>query len=390
MNDNILFIFNIFPGVGGLESVSNNIIDYISKDFTIYTLSMCMMPNIPASPNIAETFCCQSDNEEENIRFFNKIVEEKKITHIINQGIYPHITNIIFNPNRKKELKIISVLHGMPKYEKSQYWQLPHILKASKWKQIERKTLSYFGLNNRYKRYINSFSDSYRKACIKGNKVIVLCNEYITPFAEKYHLTKYKDKIIAIENPLSVSFSEQKPIEWSQKENQVIFVGRLSKEKQVNIILDVWKRIEKETNWNLTIVGDGTIRKELEQMVVDKQIQRITFTGQVDHPEKYYKSAKIILLTSSFEGFPMCLIEALRFGVVPLTFEISEGVRSIVSCSGGMTVTDNNLQEMSSKLIELINNENLFSLSEMARIKSNQYTLNRIGEQWSNLLKDKI
>jgi glycosyltransferase involved in cell wall biosynthesis len=55
-----------------------------------------------------------------------------------------------------------------------------------------------------------------------------------------------------------------------------------------------------------------------------------------------------------------------------------------------MTVTDNNLQEMSSKLIELINNENLFSLSEMARIKSNQYTLNRIGEQWSNLLKDKI
>lgn len=54
MNDNILFIFNIFPGVGGLESVSNNIIDYISKDFTIYTLSMCMMPNIPASPNIAK------------------------------------------------------------------------------------------------------------------------------------------------------------------------------------------------------------------------------------------------------------------------------------------------------------------------------------------------
>ena len=159
---------------------------------------MCIMPNIPASPNIAETFCCQSDNEEENIRFFNKIVEEKKITHIINQGTYPHITNIIFNPNRKKEVKIISVLHGMPKYEKSQYWQLPHILKASKWKQIERKTLSYFGLNNRYKRYINSFSDSYRKACIKGNKVIVLCNEYITPFAEKYHLTKYKDKIMLL------------------------------------------------------------------------------------------------------------------------------------------------------------------------------------------------
>ena len=38
MSNNILFIFNIFPGVGGLETVSNNIIDYIGKDFTIYTL----------------------------------------------------------------------------------------------------------------------------------------------------------------------------------------------------------------------------------------------------------------------------------------------------------------------------------------------------------------
>lgn len=89
MNDNILFIFNIFPGVGGLESVSNNIIDYISKDFTIYTLSMCMMPNIPASPNIAKTFCCQSDNEEENIRFFNKIVEEKKLLILSTRAYIP-------------------------------------------------------------------------------------------------------------------------------------------------------------------------------------------------------------------------------------------------------------------------------------------------------------
>lgn len=387
MNNNILFIFNSFPGIGGLETVSNNIIDYISKDFTIYTLSFSTTYNVPVSPHITEMFYFKADNEKENIQLLNRIIEEKNITHLINQGIYPHITNIIFNPNRNKNVKVISVLHGMPKYEESQYWQLPHIRKASKQKQIKRKLLSYIGLNNRYKRYISSFSNSYRRACIEGDKVIVLCSEYITPFVEKYHLKRYRDKVIAIENPLSAFFSKQRNIEWSEKRNQIIFVGRLSEEKQVNIILDVWKKIENTTDWNLIIVGDGCMREELEQIVINQKIQRVTFTGQVEHPEEYYKFAKIILLTSSFEGFPMCLIEALRFGVIPLTFEISAGVRSIISNSGGIAIKDNDIHRMSIKLIELIKNIQLYSLSKKARAKSNQYTLDRIGEQWINLLK---
>lgn len=105
MSNNILFIFNIFPGVGGLETVSNNIIDYIGKDFTIYTLSFNAVNNAPTSPAITEIFQFKTDNEEENIQTFNQIIEERNITHIINQGIYPHITNIIFNPDRKKDVK---------------------------------------------------------------------------------------------------------------------------------------------------------------------------------------------------------------------------------------------------------------------------------------------
>lgn len=387
MSTNILFIFNIFPGVGGLETVSNNIIDYIGKDFTIYTLSFNVISNAPTSPAIAEIFQFKTDNEKENIQIFNQIIEEKKITHIINQGIYPHITNIIFNPDRKKDVKIISVLHGMPKYENSQYWQLPHILKANKLKQIKRRFLFHIGLNYKYKRYIKSFSDSYRKACIDGDQIIVLCNEYIKPFINGYHLKKYQKKVIAIENPLSSLFSEQKSIEWIQKKNQVIFVGRLSEEKQIHIILDIWEKIGKITNWDLVIIGDGCIRQKLEQTVRDKQIQRVSFTGQINHPEEYYKSAKIILLTSSFEGFPMCLIEALRFGVIPLTFDISAGVRSIVSNSGGIIIENRNSNEMFLKLQELMNNKYLHLLSEKARLKSNRYTLNRIGEQWINLLR---
>lgn len=388
MGKSILFIFNIFPGIGGLEAVSNNIIDYIGKDFPIYTLSFSITEDAPVSSCIAGIFQFQSDDLSQNAEQFNKIVEEKKITHIINQGIYPHTTNIIFNSNRKKEVKIISALHGMPQYERIQYWQLPHIANASEWKKKKRKFLSYIKLNKQYNRYIKSYLNSYRDACIKGDKVVVLCQEYISPFVNGYHLQKYKDKVIAIENPLSVFFSEQEKTEWLKKKNQILFIGRLSEEKRVDIILDVWKRIPNDANWELVIIGDGNMREELQQMVANQQIRKVTFTGQVNHPEEYYESAKIILLTSRFEGFPMCLIEALRFGVTPLVFNISEGVRSILSGSGGSIIENNNSATMSLKLAELMNNEHLLhSLSEKARAKSELYTLEEIGTQWHKLIE---
>ena len=64
MSNNILFIFNIFPGVGGLETVSNNIIDYIGKDFTIYTLSFNAVNNAPTSPAITEIFQLKTDKKK--------------------------------------------------------------------------------------------------------------------------------------------------------------------------------------------------------------------------------------------------------------------------------------------------------------------------------------
>lgn len=390
MNRNLLFIFNSFPGIGGLESVANNIIDYLGKDYSIYALSLYSQTNTPISPNIIEVFQFSSiTNQRENVLLLDDIIERKKINYIINQGIYPEITAIIFNSTFKNKVKIISVLHGMPKYEEKQYWQLPNVASTSKGKLLKRKILSSLGLYKKSQNYINQFASSYRKACQEGDKVILLCSEYITPFLSKYRLEKYREKIISISNPISFEFSLQEKVDWNIKKNQVIFVGRLSKEKRVDIILNIWAKIEKQTNWELIIVGDGDTRSELEEIVQEKQIQKVTFAGQVSNPQLYYKEAKIILLTSSFEGLPMCLLEAQRFGVVPLSFDISEGVHSIIANGGGFLIKQEDKKAMLKKLIELMNDESTLQLfSKKVRIKSNEYTLSEIGKQWIELLNE--
>lgn len=49
----------------------------------------------------------------------------------------------------------------------------------------------------------------------------------------------------------------------------------------------------------------------------DWALQRIEFVGQTDSAP-YYSSARILLLTSNYEGTPMVITEAMAAGVVPI------------------------------------------------------------------------
>ncbi|RGN76255.1 glycosyltransferase [Segatella copri] len=55
----------------------------------------------------------------------------------------------------------------------------------------------------------------------------------------------------------------------------------------------------------------------------------LTFEG-FQSPIEYYKRASIICMTSSFEGFPMVLVEAMQFGCVPIAFDSFEAIRDVI------------------------------------------------------------
>ena len=120
---NILFVFYSFPGIGGVESVSNSLIDYLGQHYTIYTIAFHGDDTAPKSSKITESyrFRFHEQDKENNIRFFNRLTGTLNIDLVINQGMYPELTDIILNNQRKRDMKIISVLHGMPGYEKRQF-----------------------------------------------------------------------------------------------------------------------------------------------------------------------------------------------------------------------------------------------------------------------------
>lgn len=385
MHKNILFIFDSYPNCGGIESVSNNIIGYLEHKHSIYTLSLETKEDVYAHKAIKRMYKFeQLSRTKQSVELLNEIIDRHKIDCIINQGTFPHISKVLFDDNRIRGPKVFSFLHGMPKYEQQECRRKMN--QASYTKKIKHKIFSSLGIYRKYKRYVDRFADAYKKVFSQGDKIVLLCKEYIEPFISAYDLKGDVEKVIAIENPLSSLFSAHENPEWSSKKNQVLFVGRLSAEKRVDIVLDLWSRVQSETDWELVIVGDGEKMEMLREMVRLRGIERVKFTGQLESPIEQYAESKIILLTSLYEGFPMCLSEAKRFGVVPIAFQTSDGVKSVVA-DGGVLVPQDDVDCMAEQLTKLINDDvELSRLSLIARQNSEKYIIDNIGRQWDALI----
>ncbi|MBF0454242.1 MAG: glycosyltransferase family 4 protein [Magnetococcales bacterium] len=108
------------------------------------------------------------------------------------------------------------------------------------------------------------------------------------------------------------------PVPWSLRTGHVVFVGRLSQEKGVHLLLRSWEIWGKSAP-ELVLIGDGPDRTALENQVKKVGLtDKITFLGQLPHAEaqKRVGQARLLILPSlCYEGFPMVLCEAFALGV---------------------------------------------------------------------------
>ena len=80
----------------------------------------------------------------------------------------------------------------------------------------------------------------------------------------------------------------------------------------------------------LLLVGDGSRRRALEQVVLDKGLSNhVFFLGYRDDIEKIYPLADMTLLTSISESFPLVLLEGARAGLPALTSDVG-GVKELI------------------------------------------------------------
>lgn len=190
-----------------------------------------------------------------------------------------------------------------------------------------------------------------------------------------------------IYNPITISHHEH--VGFENKSNIVLFVGRLDNgTKKVMRTLQVWESFwQSNLNWQFCIVGDGPDKKELENYVTDNKISHVEFAGFVN-PENYYKKAKILLLTSSYEGFPLVLGEAMANGVVPVVLESFVSAKDIIhNEEDGIVVgMPFNVNRFTSALSTIMMDESKLELySKNAQERAMEFQLPYVLDEWESL-----
>ncbi len=150
-----------------------------------------------------------------------------------------------------------------------------------------------------------------------------------------------------------------------KKEFDLIYVGRLEKEKAVeDLIFIVENLLKKYPNIRLVIIGNGYEENNLKNLVNRLGLNKnIIFTGFISNVSEYLQKSKIFVIPSKNEGIPNVVLEAYECGL-PVVSNNFLGVEEVVLNNiTGFVVKDR--KQMNKKVLELIKNKKL--IKDMGR-----------------------
>lgn len=106
-------------------------------------------------------------------------------------------------------------------------------------------------------------------------------------------------------------FAAGQALPASNKVKQVIAVGRLAPQKQLDLLVQAFALIAPDEA-NLTLVGDGECRPELEALIRKLGLaDRVTMVGFIADVTPFLQRADLMVLPSRYEGLPAVVLEAL-------------------------------------------------------------------------------
>jgi glycosyltransferase involved in cell wall biosynthesis len=117
-------------------------------------------------------------------------------------------------------------------------------------------------------------------------------------------------------------------------ERQVVYCGRLSREKGVDLLIEAIKRIDA----NLVVVGGGPLERELRELA--RGNPRVSFTGPLPRGEalKLVKGSDVFVLPSRHEGLSTALLEAMAMGVPVVATRVGGNLELVEHGETGLLV----------------------------------------------------
>ena len=377
------------PMAGGVQRVTLNLgQNFTSLGWNVIFISLAIDGHNPPEGTLLYH---PTEDVNNNYILLKSFLDPILIDHnpdvVINQTGLPSETDRVLMELRKAGLffKIISCFHCNPSIFLDNHRNfVRHLLRNRKYILLVIDHKLGWKLLLMFHRAKNK--PLFRKAVSNCDRYLLLSPTFISEL--RWYIPELDEtKIVIIPNGFNIPDIAGLP----PKKKKLLFVGRLEQtQKNIFLLPEIWKKVQHRLfEWELHIVGDGPDRAELESIIERFSLERVQLHGQIN-PTEHYREAKIFLMLSFYEGFPLTLIEAQMYGVVPIVFRSFSAVDWILNDRVDALLEPSfDVDRYADELVSLAMHEDrLHSMSLAAISNAQRFSEEVVNNNWCKVLSD--
>mgnify|MGYP000057898725 FL=1 len=151
-------------------------------------------------------------------------------------------------------------------------------------------------------------------------------------------------------------------LNWDENKINLLFVGRLDRQKGLDLFLDVYDKMKLE-NMHLYVIGTSVLDDNLP-----KSTKHVTYLGWVDNKniDAYYQACDVVIMPSRWEGFGLVAVEAMR-NLKPVIASNVGALPELIKNNINGYIFDIKDDKILKKILLSINKNDLQNLGKQAR-----------------------
>ncbi len=179
----------------------------------------------------------------------------------------------------------------------------------------------------------------------------------VSKAAAEYYTEKLGREVLHIPNAIDLSIVPREGRRFGDK--QITFVGRLSREKGVDVLIRAVDKLRSDCGirCTLVIVGDGPERSNLES-IAPKETRFLGFLPR-EEALKVVRGSDVFVLPSRYEGLSTSLLEAMACGIPVVATRVGGNSELIVDGENGFLVEPDDPEDLADKISLILSDENL-------------------------------
>jgi glycosyltransferase involved in cell wall biosynthesis len=178
----------------------------------------------------------------------------------------------------------------------------------------------------------------YRLLYLRADRVICQSRAMAEDLARETGVRN--EQIVVLPNPVDLEgilAARDAPSAWNGPGPHLLAVGRLSREKGFDLLIEALAALRKRFPVaDLILVGSGREEMALKALCRSLEMETaVRFAEQVDPPYEFFQGATLFVLPSRYEGMPNALLEAAAAGLPLVSTPASGGVVDLLTGQPG-------------------------------------------------------